>query len=68
MKQIVLKIPDNKYSFVIELLKSFDYLKIEEEYSIPETHKDIVRERSTASKKDPDRLQDWDDAKKLLKF
>jgi hypothetical protein len=68
MKQIVLKIPEEKYAFVMELLKSFNYLKIEEEYPIPKVHKDIVLERSAASKKDPSRLLDWDDAKKSLKY
>ncbi len=29
MKQVVLNIPDNKFNFFMELLKSFRYVKIE---------------------------------------
>jgi len=29
MKQVVLNIPDNKFSFFMELLKSFRYVKVE---------------------------------------
>ena len=44
MKLLTLKIPEKKYQFIMELLKSFDYIKIEtEEFSIPEEHKNIVR-------------------------
>jgi len=68
MKQIVLKIPEDKYAFVMELLKSLKYLKIEEEYAIPEVQKDIVLERTAASKKDPSRLVNWEDAKKSIKY
>jgi hypothetical protein len=68
MKQIVLKIPENKYSFVMELLRSLKYLKIEEEYPIPEEHKNMVRERSAASEKDPSRTLDWDEAKDNVKL
>jgi hypothetical protein len=68
MKQIVLKIPEEKYAFVMEFLKSFKYLKIEEEYPIQEVQKDIVLERIAASKKDPSRLVDWEDAKKSIKY
>lgn len=68
MKQVVLQIPENKYSFVVELLRSFKYLKMEEENSIPEEHKNIVRERSAAGEADPSRLLDWDEAKDSIKL
>lgn len=69
MKQLTLKIPENKYQFIMELLKSFDYIKIEtEEFSIPEEHKNIVRKRTEASKEDPSRLLDWDKVKSEIKL
>ena len=69
MKQVILTIPDNKYQFFMELLKSFEYLTVEERaLEIPEEQKDIVRERMKASDADPSRLLDWDKAKHQLKF
>lgn len=53
----------------MELLKSFDYIKIEtEEFSISEEHKNIVRKRIEASKTDPSRLLDWEKAKSEIKL
>jgi hypothetical protein len=69
MKQVILTIPDNKYQFFMELLKSFEYLTVEERVlEIPEEQKAIVRERMKASDADPSRLLDWDKAKQQLKF
>ena len=69
MKQLTLKIPETKYQFIMELLTSFDYLKIEtEEFSIPEEHKNIVRKRIEASKTDPSRLLDWEKVKSEIKL
>jgi hypothetical protein len=68
MKYITLRIPENKYSFFMELLKNFDYVKVEEnDMEIPEEHKIIVRQRTKASKDDPSRLLNWDEAKHKLK-
>lgn len=69
MKQIILRIPDNKYSFFIELLKNFDFVTIEEEgIEIPEEQKNKVRERMKKSQSDPSRLLKWDEIKKKIKF
>jgi hypothetical protein len=69
MKQLTLKIPETKYQFIMELLTSFDYIKIEtEEFSIPEDHKNIVRKRIEASKTDPSRLLDWEKVKSEIKL
>ncbi len=58
MKQVTLHIPENKYPFFIELLKSFEYVTVEEcDREISEEHKNIVRERIKASEADPTRLQ-----------
>jgi hypothetical protein len=50
MKQVILEIPDNKYNFIMELLKNFKYLKVEDSsILITEEHKNIVRKRIKAS-------------------
>lgn len=55
--------------FIMELVKSFDYIKIEtEEFSIPEEHKNIVRKRIETSKTDPSRLMDWEKVKNEIKL
>lgn len=64
MKELTLKIPENKYQFIIELLKNFDYIKFEsEKTSISEDHKNIVRHRIEASNSNPSRLIDWNKLK-----
>ena len=69
MKQLTLKIPENKYPFIMELLNSFDYIKIEtEEFLIPEEHKNIVRKRIEASKTDPSRILEWEKMKSEIKL
>lgn len=69
MKHVTVHIPENKYPFFMELLKSFEYLTVEEgDLEISEEHKNIVRERIKASDADPSRLLDWDKAKHQLKF
>jgi hypothetical protein len=69
MKQVTLHIPENKYPFFLELLKNFDYVKVEEnDMEIPEEHKNIVRQRIKASEADPSRLLNWDEVKHKMKF
>lgn len=64
MRQVLLEIPDKKYNFIMELLKSFKYLKVEDNnISVPEEHKDIVRQRIKASNENPSRLLNWDEVK-----
>ena len=58
MKEIILKIPDSKVDFVMELVKHLG-LEVTPESEIPEEHKTIVRERIQKSKKHPERLLDW---------
>lgn len=66
MKEIILRIPENKVEFIMEL---FAHLGIEvssDEYIIPDEHKNIVRERieSTTS----DNLISWSDARERFIF
>jgi hypothetical protein len=53
----------------MKLLKSFKYLKIEDtNISIPEEHKNIVRQRIKASEEDPSRLLNWEEVKNQFKL
>lgn len=65
MKEVTLKIPDDKYLFFIELVRNLGFEK-SEELDIPEEHKNIVRERIKNSK--PKELISWQEARKQLRF
>jgi len=63
MRQLTLSIPDKEYDFFMQLLKKFDSIKIkEEDFEIPEEHKQLVRERRKNSKESD--LVKWNDIKK----
>jgi hypothetical protein len=66
MKQVTLSVPDEKYSFFIELMHSIDFVSIEDFPPIPEEHKAIVMERIKDSK--PEELIPWEEARKQLHF
>ena len=56
---------------LINAIKSMlDYaLKKEEDvFVIPETHKELVMERFDRVRENPERLLDWNEAKKTLKY
>jgi len=65
MREITLKIPEEKFEFYMEL---FEQLGLETgfEYEIPEQHKEMVRERIKNSR--PEDLIPWEEARKKLKF
>ena len=44
MKQIILDIPDNKYTFFMELIKSLGFVKIKEEQKLYEEQQIFVDE------------------------
>lgn len=67
MKEITLKIPDQKVDFVMELIKQLG-LEITIASEIPEEHKTVVRERINKSNKNPARLLDWEETKDNFKF
>lgn len=67
MKEITLKIPDQKVDFVMELIKQLE-LEITIASEIPEEHKTVVRERINKSNKNPARLLDWEETKDNFKF
>ena len=63
MREVTLKIPEEKFEFYMELFEQLG-LKAEMEYDIPEKHKEIVMERVRNSK--PENLIPWKKAKKML--
>lgn len=64
MKQVTLNIPDKEYDFFMQLLKKFTSIKVKKEadFVIPESHKQLVRERRKNSKESD--LVKWNDVKK----
>ena len=73
MARIVIDIPDSKLSFFMELVKNLGFAKIADEtktsdiMDIPEAHQKLVMDRFNKVRKNPDKLMDWDEAKKTLK-
>lgn len=51
----------------MELIKNLG-LEVAENIEIPEAHKAIVRERMKKSSANPERLLDWNQAEKHLRF
>jgi hypothetical protein len=68
MKEIRLKVPDQKVEFVMELVKQLGLEVETEDVEISEDHKTIVRERISKSNENPDRLLDWNDVESEFKI
>ena len=71
MKQITIQIPENKVSFMMELLQNFDFVKIDtpligKGFTLTESQKEAVEIERAKSKNDRDYLLDWDRVKKTL--
>jgi protein-arginine kinase len=43
MKQLTINIPDNKYSFIIELMRNFDFVKFDEEVYTEPSKEEIIQ-------------------------
>ena len=63
MKQVTINVPDNHYSFFLELLKNISFIEKfnEEEIVVSEQEKDIIRQRIKSAK--PEDFKKWDDIK-----
>jgi hypothetical protein len=48
MKQVVLNIPDNKYPFFMELLKSLSFVKVPDEAKLTKKQKEFVEGTKSA--------------------
>jgi len=67
MKQVILDIPDEKYSFFMELINTLGFVE-SKEFEIPEEQMALVEERAKRSEKEPGRLLDWDKVKDDFEF
>ena len=70
MALITLNIPENKISFVRELIDKFDFIKIENEdvsLELTEKQKNILNDRLINYKNNPDSYLDMDEVKDNLK-
>ena len=61
------KVNDEKLISAIKSLLDFASNKEKESYDIPEDHQKLVMERFEEVRKNPERLLDWEEAKKSLK-
>jgi hypothetical protein len=75
MARIIIEVPDSKVGFFMELIKNLGFIKVtekpgteskENEIDIPEEHQKLVMDRFKKVRKKPDKLMDWDEAKKTL--
>ena len=65
MREITLKIPEDKVAFFLELIKQL-YLEVTQFDDISEEHKEIVRQRILNS--DSSKLLSWEQVRKELKL
>ena len=65
MKEVTLKIPENKLGFFMELVKQLGF-EVSKEVDIPEEHKAIVRERIKTAK--TEEMIPWKEARKQFNF
>lgn len=72
MKQLTIHIPEGKFQFVLNLLRSFNFIKIDapitDGYVISDEEKVLVNEELRKIKENPGYLLDWDEVKHSLKF
>lgn len=64
MKEVLLKIPDKKYNFFMELITQLGF-EVAEVVEIPEEHKAIVRERIRTAR--PEEMVPWKEARKQFR-
>jgi len=61
------KVDDVNLINAIKNLLDYALKKEQESFDIPEAHQKLVMERYTKVRKNPERLLNWDEAKKTLK-
>lgn len=69
--KITVNIKDSKLAFFVELLRNFDFVTIEsaeelDEVELSEEHKNILDERITKYKNNPNDVIDWEEFKKEM--
>lgn len=68
MKELTFKIPNDKVSFLKDLMKHLGFEISAETTEISEEHKAEVRKRIKESNKNPELLKDWDVVKDSFKI
>ncbi len=69
MKQLTIHIPEGKFHFVMELLRSLSFVKIDapaEKFIITEEQKALVDEEFRKLEENPNYALDWDEVKHQL--
>ena len=70
MKQLTIHIPERKYQFVMELLCSLNFIRIDtpavEKFAITEEQKALVDEEYRKFDEDPNYGLEWDEVKDRL--
>lgn len=67
MREVILKVPEERYRFVIELINNLG-LEVGSDLEIPEWQKDTVRERMDEYKANPSIATPWKEARTKIKF
>ena len=72
MKQLTIHIPERKFQFVMELLRSLDFIKIDahkaEKSILTEEQKALANKEFRKFHEDPNYGLDWDEVKERLNF
>ena len=61
------KVNDINLIHAIKSMLDYAFKKEQEHFQVPEAHQKLVMDRYEKSRKDPERLLDWDEAQKSLK-
>jgi hypothetical protein len=64
MKRIIVNVPEKKFDEFLKLMAENGYKTQEEDFDIPEWHKEIVRERIRTAKEED--YIPWEEVKKNL--
>ena len=71
MKQLTIHIPDNKFQYVLNLLRGLNFIKIDtppaEKFVITEEQKALVDEEFRKLDENPEYGLTWDEVKRRLK-
>lgn len=66
MREVTIKLPEERYEFVMELLANLG-LEVASDMGIPEWQKNMVRERIAEYEANPDIAIPWNEARKQIK-
>ena len=67
MREVTLKIPEQKLAFFMELIKQLG-LEVSDSVTITQEQMDLVRDRIRKSNQNPERLLDWENVQDNFQF